>query len=139
MDGRTSSQKVLRVEYDPPSERSFRQASNALMSVNRSLPAVANFARRLKKRVYQNADNPLWKPPHAVASSRLSIGFRKSGLDERQAAAVRVGSRQRKIAPRIIIYERFTSVLLTPIRIGPTLASFTSTGSVALGSHQSAL
>ena len=52
----------------------------------------------------------LRKPSYAVASSRLSIGFRKSGLDERQAAAVRVGSRQRKMAPRIIIYQNFALV-----------------------------
>jgi hypothetical protein len=75
------------------------------------------------------------KHSYALASSRFSIGLRKSGLDERQAAAVRIGSKQRKMAPKIIIYrtshQRSESA---GTQTGPTLASLTSTGSVALES-----
>lgn len=54
-DSHTSSQNELRVELEPPSERSFAQASNALAFVNRSLPAVANFVLRLKGKCLSKA------------------------------------------------------------------------------------
>ena len=104
-DGQTSSQKVLRAKSEPPSERSFAHASNALTFVSKSLPAVANFALRLRERCVRIGIILFVNHSYAVASSRLSIGFRKSDLDERQAAAVRVGSKQRNIAPKIIIYQ----------------------------------
>lgn len=38
------------------------------------------------------------------ASSRLSIGLRNSGLDDRHAAMVKIGPRHRKTVARISIY-----------------------------------
>ena len=43
---------------------------------------------------------------HWLASSRLSMGLTKSGLQERHAAMVRIGPRQRKTVPRISIWRR---------------------------------
>lgn len=54
-----------------------------------------------------------------VASLRLSIGLKKSGLDERQAAAVRAGSKQRNMAPKTIIYQA-TGWRLDSARVGCT-------------------
>lgn len=42
---------------------------------------------------------------YAVASSRLSIGLRKTGFEERQAAMVNAGSRHWKTVASISIYE----------------------------------
>lgn len=49
---------------------------------------------------------------YRVASSFLSIGLKNNGLDETQAATVKIGSRHLNMAPRIIIYSAYLSEVL---------------------------
>jgi hypothetical protein len=100
----TSSQKARRL-LPPFSLLIFRHSSYAFTSVRRSLFAIANRSLALIASIRY-----MWttynRNTHRLASSRLSMGLMKSGLDDRHAATVRIGPKQRKTDPKINILPK---------------------------------
>lgn len=94
----TSSQNALTALWPFPSARSAMHASYALRSVSRSLPAVAKRALAL----IQDLSNSIgiMHCTHCDASSRLSMGLRNKGFDDKEAAMVRTGPRHWKMVPK---------------------------------------
>lgn len=58
-----------------------------------------------RPRVFLTSAHPLFrKKSYLDASSRFSVGFKKSGLEDNRAAMVSIGLKQWKIVPRISIW-----------------------------------
>jgi hypothetical protein len=99
----TSSQNALIALCDLPSVRSLLHVSYALRSVSRSLPAVAKRALALSHIWSNGSPSDTTQFAYCEASSRLSIGLRNKGFDDKDAAMVSTGPRHWKIHPKTSI------------------------------------